>query len=87
MLDRFCLRACRALETVSTTCPGGCARGSKKSRRDGIIFGHSIQGSYNYIIEFQSLVVHGHMNLLANQFVLPLQQGFLKGIVIFSARR
>jgi hypothetical protein len=33
--DQVCLRACRALETVSTTCPGGCACGSKKSRRDG----------------------------------------------------
>jgi hypothetical protein len=32
--NRFCLRACRAFGTVSTTCPGGCARGSKKSRRD-----------------------------------------------------
>jgi hypothetical protein len=33
--DRVGFKACRAFGTVSTTCPGGCARGSKKSRRDG----------------------------------------------------
>jgi hypothetical protein len=32
--NRVGFKACRAFGMVSTTCSGGCARGSKKSRRD-----------------------------------------------------
>jgi hypothetical protein len=52
------------LKTVSTSCPGGCARGSKKSRRDGLCAIHIFSDSTHAI--WNSLDASHHSGQLSS---------------------